>query len=270
MGVGFAAVLAAVFAAAATGLSGAVAVLERRSAPVPSLTLASALACIALLALAGTSLMQLDRPQLIFAAFSNPASSIFKLGVAWIVALAACAAYLAAIHRAAYESTCRKLALVASVAAALVLMAHASNYVMPWRAAWNTWSIVLPFFGYAALIGVATMGLVGAVHGYALDRRVSLAAGGFAVFGLALYLVIVGGTDAVELTASRVLTGDLATWFWGLTVGAGIVLPWGLTLLARQSRVALTAALFAALVGCAGWQIVVLRLGSAAWSFFAR
>ena len=98
MGVGFAAVLAAVFAAAATGLSGAVAVLERRSAPVPSLTLASALACIALLALAGTSLMQLGRPQLIFAAFSNPASSIFKLGVAWIVALAACAAYLAAIH----------------------------------------------------------------------------------------------------------------------------------------------------------------------------
>ena len=181
MGVGFAAVLAAVFAAAATGLSGAVAVLERRSAPVPSLTLASALACIALLALAGTSLMQLGRPQLIFAAFSNPASSIFKLGVAWIVALAACAAYLAAIHRAAYESTCRKLALIASVAAALVLMAHASNYVMPWRAAWNTWSIVLPFFGYAALIGVATMGLVGAVHGYALDRRVSLAAGGFAV-----------------------------------------------------------------------------------------
>ena len=89
MGVGFAAVLAAVFAAAATGLSGAVAVLERRSAPVPSLTLASALACIALLALAGTSLMQLGRPQLIFAAFSNPASSIFKLGVAWIVALAA-------------------------------------------------------------------------------------------------------------------------------------------------------------------------------------
>ena len=141
MGVGFAAVLAAVFAAAATGLSGAVAVLERRSAPVPSLTLASALACIALLALAGTSLMQLGRPQLIFAAFSNPASSIFKLGVAWIVALAACAAYLAAIHRAAYESTCRKLALVASVAAALVLMAHASNYVMPWRAAWNTWSL---------------------------------------------------------------------------------------------------------------------------------
>ena len=139
-----------------------------------------------------------------------------------------------------------------------------------WRAAWNTWSIVLPFFGYAALIGVATMGLVGAVHGYALDRRVSLAAGGFAVFGLALYLVIVGGTDAVEPTASRVLTGDLATWFWGLTVGAGVVLPWGLTLLARQSRVALTAALFAALVGCAGWQIVVLRLGSAAWSFFAR
>ena len=177
---------------------------------------------------------------------------------------------MAAIHRAAYESTCRKLALIASVAAALVLMAHASNYVMPWRAAWNTWSIVLPFFGYAALIGVATMGLVGAVHGYALDRRVSLAAGGFAVFGLALYLVIVGGTDAVEPTASRVLTGDLATWFWGLTVGAGVVLPWGLTLLARQSRVALTAALFAALVGCAGWQIVVLRLGSAAWSFFAR
>ena len=123
-------------------------------------------------------------------------------------------------------------------------------------------SIVLPFFGYAALIGVATMGLVGAVHGYALDRRVSLAAGGFAVFGLALYLLIVGGTDAVEPTASRVLTGDLATWFWGLTVGAGVVLPWGLTLLARQSRVALTAALFAALVGCAGWQIVVLRLGS--------
>ena len=243
MGVGFAAVLAAVCAAAATGLSGAVAVLERRSAPVPSLTLASALACIALLALAGTSLMQLGRPQLIFAAFSNPASSIFKLGVAWIVALAACAAYLAAIHRAAYESTCRKLALIASVAAALVLMAHASNYVMPWRAAWNTWSIVLPFFGYAALIGVATM---------------------------ALYLLIVGGTDAVEPTASRVLTGDLATWFWGLTVGAGVVLPWGLTLLARQSRVALTAALFAALVGCAGWQIVVLRLGSAAWSFFAR
>ena len=154
--------------------------------------------------------------------------------------------------------------------AALVLMAHASNYVMPWRAAWNTWSTVLPFFGYAALIGVATMGLVGAVHGYALDRRVSLAAGGFAVFGLALYLVIVGRTDAVEPTASRVLTGDLATWFWGLTVGAGVVLPWGLTLLARQSRVALTAALFAALVGCAGWQIVVLRLGSAAWSFFAR
>ena len=168
MGVGFAAVLAAVFAAAATGLSGAVAVLERRSAPVPSLTLASALACIALLALAGTSLMQLGRPQLIFAAFSNPASSIFKLGVAWIVALAACAAYLAAIHRAAYESTCRKLALIASVAAALVLMAHASNYVIPWRAAWNTWSIVLPFFGYAALIGVATMGLVGAVHGLSL------------------------------------------------------------------------------------------------------
>ena len=35
MGVGFAAVLAAVFAAAATGLSGAVAVRARRSAPVP-------------------------------------------------------------------------------------------------------------------------------------------------------------------------------------------------------------------------------------------
>lgn len=270
MGVGFAAVLTAVLATVAVAFSGAVAVLERRSAPVPLLTVASGLVCAALLALAGSSLMQLGRPQLIFAAFSNPSSSIFKLGAAWLVSMIASAAYLTAVHRAAYESTCRRLAFVAFGACVLVLAAHASNYVMAWRAAWNTWSIVLPFFGFAALGAVAVKGVVDSLEGIVLEKRFVLASFAFSVLSLALYLGIVGGSAVEEPTASRVLTGDLAPLFWELAVGVGLVVPCILMLMAPRSKVALVTALAATLAGCAGWQITVLKLGSAAWSFFAR
>lgn len=269
MGVGFAAVLTAVLAVASVAFSGAVAILERRSASVPLLTVVSGLACVALLALAGSSLMQLGRPQLIFAAFSNPSSSIFKLGTAWLVAIVASIAYLTAVHRAAYESTCRQLALVAFMACVLVLVAHAGNYVMPWRTAWSTWTIVLPFFGYAVFGAVIVKEIIDMAEEYCIDRRQGLFSAALTFMSIALYLGVVG-EKGEELIVSRVLTGDLASLFWGLVIGVGLVVPCGLILGTRRNKPAFGAALAAVLAGSIGWQITVLELGSATWSFFAR
>lgn len=270
MGVGLVAVLTAVLAVAALALAGAVAVLEHKSAPVPHLTAASALACAALLALAGSSLMQLGRPQLIFAAFSNPSSSIFRLGAAWVLAVIFSAAYLSAVHRAAFESTCRRLALASAGACALVLAAHASSYVMAWRAAWNTWSIVLPFFGFAALAATAAKGVIDSLEGHDFPRRQALAAAAFAVLAMALYLGVIGAAATPESTAARALTGDLAGLFWGAVIGVGLLVPSVLMLVVRRGALMFAAAFAAVLAGSAGWQILVLKLGSAAWSFFAR
>lgn len=269
MGVGLITVLTAVLSTVVVALSGAIFVLERRSAPVPLLTLASGVACVALLILAGSSLMQLGRPQLIFAAFSNPSSSIFRMGVAWVMSMIALGAYLVAVHRAAYELTCRRLAFIVFVACMLVLGAHTSNYVMPWRAAWNTWSIVLPFFGFAALGAVAVKGLVDSIEGLFLEKRFILEALIFSILSLVLYLGIIGISVTEEPTASRALIGDLAWLFWGLVV-IGLVVPSLLMLIFRRNKSVFVLSLLAILAGSAGWQIMVLKLGAATWSFFAR
>lgn len=268
MGMGFAAVLMAMLAAAAAGLSGAVAALERRNAPVPWLTSAEVLVCVFLLALAGAGVMQLGRPQLIFAAFSNPSSSIFKLGVAWLAALVASVSYMVAVHRSAYETTCRLLSLTVFAACALMLASHAVNYVMPWRAAWNTYSIVPVFFGFAALSGTAAKGVLDAKMGTGIERRSVLAALVWIIAFFVLYLTIIGRSALPEPTAARLLTGDLAGDFWSFVVGVGIAIPGLLMLFARRSKTANAVAFLLILIGCAAWQIVLLRLGSAAWSFF--
>ncbi len=256
----------------AAGLLAAVAAGERRNFPVPVLTGAVVLAALTLLGAAAACVMQFGRPQMIFAAFGNTGSALFRELTAWGLTVLSLAAYLVAVHRGAFERTCRALGTLSAFFGLALTVSVASACMMPWRAAWNTWTILLPTLGFAVLAGAFAFEALSDASKRAHPRSISwILAGALAAILLtALYLTVIGLDESSEPSAARVLRGDLAIPFWAGAALAGVAIPVLLRALFRKSALVPYAAACCVFFGSGTLSWVIRQLGSASWSFFAR
>ncbi len=292
--------LYAVFACAAAGCLMALALLEWRAAKARA---ASAVALFGLLfvaASAGALLAQFGRPAMVFAAFANPGSAIFRELASIVLAFIAGAVYWLALFSGAKAATMRRLGSVAAFAGLVLALACGSSLVMSWRPAWNTWTLVLPSAGFAGLAAAAAvfagearslgLGLAGSGAALSRIRAAEAAACGagersvgvhssqvlfgalLPVLGIGCYFAALvlanGGAWAQRLT--MLFSGEGALLFAGGTLGLGVVVPAiGLWLArGRVRQAAAGAALFwaalaflAASMGAGCWHRAVLLLG---------
>ncbi len=257
----------------ASGLAGAVAAGERRNYAVPVLSAATVAALLALAGAAAACVMQFGRPAMIFAAFGNTESALFRELTSWGLMVFVLLGYLVAAHRGAYERTCRLWAGAAALAGLLFALSVASTCMMPWRAAWNTWTILLPGVGYAFLTAILAFQALSLVVGENFPglKTVSLAGAVVTLALMALYLTVIGFDGTSEPSASRVLSGDLLLPFWLGAVLVGVLLPAFLAWVGSKNPALLLLGVVSTFVGSGIFYWVIRQLGSStSWSLFRQ
>ena len=260
----------AAFVCTGSGLTLALAAGEVREAPVAALTRTAAAALILFAAGGVLVVLHLGRPEMIFGALGNPSTGIFREFVTFGLTALSLAAYLGALLRGAEAGTTRMLALAAALFAAALTLAVGSAYVMPWRPAWHTWTLILPFAGWMLTAAAFSLSFL-SEEDEALNARIPIFSAGaaalLAVF-TAVYLAA-AGTGGAESAAARVLFGDLAAPFWAAAL-LGLLPPALLFAMKERARMISLAGLFCVFAGTALFQWIVQLLGSPVWQFFRK
>lgn len=253
------------------GLMAAVALGERGNFPVRVLGGAAIASLVCLLAGGITAMSNLGRPALIFGVLSNPGTPIFEQFVGLMALAVVAIVYLLLLYRGAEASTTSKVAALGALVGLVLVVILGRSLVMPWRAAWNTWTLVLAPIGWMSLFASAGFALM-AWRAEDDPHPVRIAATAVAgLAGVAIYLAALGlsGESEAMLAAQRALTGEAAGLFWGGIVVCGAVVPLAASFVARRScAVGGALALLGALIGSGATHLLVVALGSRAWQFF--
>lgn len=122
----------------------------------------------ALAALIGV-VLSLGRPELVFAAFANPESVLFRELTAGILLAVTLAGFVVSVLRGCTARCVRAWRIAAGLSAVLFAAAAASGFVMPWRAAWRSIWTAVSFLGFALV-------MAGAVREVLLGRAMRLSA----------------------------------------------------------------------------------------------
>lgn len=263
--------LAAAFMILGAGVAAGTSAGESRCCPL-TLQASAAAASLVLLALgAAAALAGVGRPSLIFGALGNPSSGIFREITSFGLTAAAVLGYLAALLRGAEASTALRLSQAGAAAAALLALAAGSHYMMPWRPAWNTWMLALPFFGLALTAAAHTRSLLLTLAREEDGRDGLFCAGAsvFAVLATAAWLAVTVMKGGSEAALERVLFGDLAGLF-GAAVLCGMAIPMLCAFMRRARTIVSAAALFSLLAGTGLLAETVRLLGESEWHFFVR
>lgn len=258
------------FAVLGTGLAAAAAAGESRTCPLGVQAVAAAAALICLSAGGVLCVMHLGRPELIFGALGHPSTGIFREFVTFALTAVLIVLYLAALLRGAEARTTLALSGAAAVASLLLSASIGSAFVMPWRPAWNTWTLVLPYLGWTAVSAAFARSVLLACAGEPDDGGTVCRAGSALLLVLltAVYIAAATFSGGWEAVGGRLLTGDLAMTFWG-SVLIGMALPLGIAFV-RAPRTAGIAGLAAAFAGSALFQWTVQLLGTPVWHFFRQ
>ncbi len=267
MGSGSLAFLLAAFASSGAGILCALLLGERRSFAVPVQSVFAAGALLCFLAGALIRVLSFGRPGLLFGAFGNPHSALFREMLCWCLAVFCLLVYLGLIHRGAFQATCRLWCALAALSGFAFALSAASAWMMPWRAAWNTWTVLWPAGGFAALSGSLAFRVAAALQREP-PRGMRFPTGPLVLAALclmALYAGRIGMNPEAAASAGRMLSGDLSPFFWTACAAAG--LPLVLEKISRKSWAA--AAGFLSVFAASGlFYWTVGELGGSSWSFF--
>lgn len=254
-------------------------------------------AAVCLAAAAAAVVAQFGRPAMVFAAFANPGSAIFRELVTLALGFLGAVLLAGLLVSGARISTTRAAAAAAAALGLLAALAVGSTLMMSWRPAWDTWTLVLPGAGYALLAASAAAAAFGSRQAQtdkdragpamqailraeaagmdaaekpnvekddgALKLFAALSRGRAAALpalGIALYLAAIAMNDASRAAALQLLSDDLALLFWAGAVVIGILLPFALLRAGKRAALSGAAFLLAALgAGC--WHAAAGSLG---------
>lgn len=253
------------------GLMAAAALAERANLPVRVLAAAAAAALVCLAAGGAAALANLGRPALIFGVLSNPGTSIFEQFVALMAFAAAILVYLVLLYRGAENAVTFRTACVASLLGLVLVAILGKSLVMPWRAAWNTYTIILGPAAWMALMAASCYALM-AWRSEDDPHPVRIAVCAVAALAAAaVYLaaLAVSGSPEALGAVNRALSGDAAGLLWLGIVVCGALVPLAAAFFAHRAPAAGgIIALAGALVGCGAGHLLVTALGSRTWEFF--
>lgn len=268
----FTLLLFVVLATLGSGLLGSAALaVVRGSARIPQKEVVSSGAVSFALG-AGVSLASLGHPELFLGALSHFGTGIFWELFGSILCLLGTAVFLVLSFRDD-ESTAPKVFVVLAAAGAFIAVGGVGrSFVMPWRLAWASWSILGGFLGFA-LNSAACLSLF-------LDRYFDEFRGipvWLKGLGAALCPVsLIWYAASLEFSAPeageiffRAITGDMSPVFWTMTVFCVLVPAVCLTARLKNRYVALLGAVLSVL-GAGAFQYLLLSLDAPAWQFFVR
>jgi anaerobic dimethyl sulfoxide reductase subunit C (anchor subunit) len=223
-----------------------------------------------------SSVLHLGHPERIFGALGHPASGIFLealfMGLFGLLILF----YLISIQRNASDASRKILATLGVVPAVLLAFAVGYTYVMPSRPAWNTMILPLLYMASAAVMGCFSAALL-LSRTKDTDATDSLSKTAIAFLGIQAvltvayigHLALAPYADATR-SATRVLGGDLAPWFWAGLVFVGLLAPMSIMLRAKKTGTISLAStgLFCVLIAGVAFRAIMFSLGSAVRHFF--
>lgn len=235
-----------------------------------------------LLALGVLCLMfDLGRMDRMLSLFLHPSFSFLTLGSFVLAALMALGAALAAVRFLYLPAATTRLVRISEACAPVVglaVMAYTGMLLQSLSAValWSSWLLPLLFIASSLSCGIAVLLLVAFFAGS--DERTSRIMNGVAradavliMFETLLVVLFVaralGAGGAAEVSAQRLLTGDLALWWWLAFVSCGIATPLALESLGvLRGRAAATPALVAiaaalVLIGGFGMRYGIVAAG---------
>ena len=288
----------AIFACAGAGCLLGVCAGEWKGARAVRLARTAVLAAILIALGTAAVVSQFGRPAMVFAAFANTGSAIFRELVTLSLGLIGAVLYAGLLASGAKAATTKRAASAAALLALLMALAVGSTLVMSWRPAWNTWTLVLPSFGFALFAGAAAASALAALERMTLEsakgpafaailkaeakteasvrskindrnkdgcvspcRLLSGLGEWFAllpVIGAAIYSVVIAVSGAAD-AVSRLYTGDASLVVWGGALFLGILIPAIALRIAKTARSASTAFVLASLA------FLLISLGAGAW-----
>ena len=217
-----------VLATLSSGLLGSAALAAvRGSARIPLKAIVSS-GAVSLAVGAGLSLATLGHPELFLGALSHVGTGIFWQLFGSIVCFTGAVVFLVLSFRDDEGPALKVFAVLAAAGALIAVVGVGRSFVMPWRLAWASWSIVGVFLGFA-LSSVACFSLF--LNQY-FEEHQSIPAWlrGVAVLlcplSLVWYLTSIGLSSEPEAgeILSRALIGGAAPIFWAMALG-GVLAP---------------------------------------------
>lgn len=262
-----------VLATLSSGLLGSAALAAvRGSARIPLKAIVSS-GAVSLALGAGLSLATLGHPELFLGALSHFGTGIFWQLLGSILCFTGAVVFLVLSFRDDEGPALKAFSVLAAVGAFIAVGGVGRSFVMPWRLAWASWSIVGVFLGFA-LISAACLSLF--LNRYFEENQgipawLRSAAVLLCPLSLVWYLASIGLSsepEAVEIF-SRAMIGDAAPVFWTMAV-TGVLAPVVCLTIGSKGRfVGLAGSLLSA-VGAGAFQYLLLLLDTPAWQFFVR
>lgn len=268
----FTLLLFVVLATLSSGLLGSAALaVVSGSARIPQKAVVSS-GAVSLALGAGISLASLGHPELFLGALSHFGTGIFWELFGSILCLFCAAVFLVLSFRDDEGASPKVCAVLAAAGAFIAVGGVGRSFVMPWRLAWASWSILGVFLGFA-LSSAACLSLFLNRY-FDTSERIPVWLKGL---GAALCPVsLVWYAAALEFAApeageilSRAIAGDISPVFWAMTVFCVLVPAVCLTARLKNRYVGLLGAVLSAL-GAGAFQYLLLSLDAPAWQFFVR
>lgn len=267
----FTLIIFVVLATLSSGLLGSAALAAvRGSARIPLKAIVSS-GAVSLAVGAGLSLATLGHPELSLGALSHVGTGIFWQLFGSIVCFTGAVVFLVLSFRDDEGPALKVFAVLAAAGALIAVVGVGRSFVMPWRLAWASWSIVGVFLGFA-LSSVACFSLF--LNQY-FEEHQSIPAWlrGVAVLlcplSLVWYLTSIGLSSEPEAgeILSRALIGGAAPIFWAMALGGVLAPVLCLSVRSKGRFVGLAGSLVSA-VGAGAFQYLLLLLDTPAWQFF--
>lgn len=223
-----------------------------------------------------SSVLHLGHPERIFGALGHPTSGIFiessMMGITGICVLA----YIFALNRNASAQSLKVITLIGAIPAFILAFAVGDSYVMSSRPAWNTLVIPFAYLGSAAVLGAfAYMMLVVNPSERLVSKLKLLTQGLLAIQAVLMiaYLVVlaIAPYGDASRSATQVLMGGFSSLFWIGIVIIGLLIPFALTTVKKESvapAMSATLGLVCVFIGAAAFRVLMFNVGTTVWQFF--
>ena len=261
-----------VLATLSSGLLGSAALaVVSGSARIPQKAVVSS-GAVSLALGAGVSLASLGHPELFLGALSHFGTGIFWELFGSILCFFSAAVFLMLSFRDDEGFASKVFAVLAAAGAFIAVGGVGRSFVMPWRVAWASWSILGVFLGFAlssgAWLSVFLNRLFDESRGIPLWLKVLGAAlCPISLIWYAAYLEF-SAPEAGKIL-SRAIAGDAAPLFWTMTVFCVLVPAVCLNVRFKNRYAGLLGAVLSAL-GAGAFQYLLLLLDAPTWQFFVR
>lgn len=261
-----------VFATLSSGLLGSAALAVcRENLQVPKLA-PVIIGAVALAVTGAFSLTSLGHPEMFLGALGHPGTGIFWELLGSIICIGSAIVFVILSIRDFEGPALKVFACAAALGAFITVFGVGRSFVMPWRPAWDSWSIVFVFLGFALSCSINFFLFAGKKFDEKDELcpllRVAVLIGPVAVV---VYLLTLAGSNRPEAVEAlfRALRGDISLFFYPFMI-FGVLIP-PAVVLSKTNRTSLyLVGAFLSVISAGVFQYILLSLDSPAWHFFVR